>query len=262
MRKFIRLLIGLMACCVLAYSVYQMYAFGSQASASDKLNESLIQEVVSVRKNTPQQPQTEPDGGVEETEQTVPMEAAPISVDFELLRRQSSNIVGWLYCEDTPINLPVAQSGDNDYYLRRLLDGTGNNSGTLFVDYRNARDFSDRNTVIYGHNMKNKTMFGSIGDYRKQEYYDAHPELWLLTEDGNFKVELIAGYVTPSTSNAYVNPDSDEEMLELTRLAAARSTFSSGITPELGDRYLTMSTCSYEYDNARYVLVGRLVPAL
>lgn len=116
--------------------------------------------------------------------------------------------------------------------------------------------------MIYGHNMKNKTMFGSIGDYREQGYYEDHPVMWLLTEQGNYKVELVAGFVTPATSNAYVNPGSDAEMLELAMESVKKSTFHTNVQLAEGDRFLTLSTCSYEYDNARYVLVGRLVPAL
>ena len=89
-------------------------------------------------------------------------ETAPITVDFERLQEENKDIIAWLYCPDTEINYPVVQSKDNEYYLRRLLDGTWNIAGTLFMDYRNAADCSDLHTIIYGHNMKNNTMFGSL----------------------------------------------------------------------------------------------------
>ena len=82
-------------------------------------------------------------------------ETAPIIVDFEVLQTENKDIIAWLHCPDTKINYPVAQSEDNSYYLRRLLDGSWNTAGTIFMDYRNSADFSDRHTVIYGHNMKN-----------------------------------------------------------------------------------------------------------
>ena len=82
-------------------------------------------------------------------------ETAPITVDFERLQEENKDIIAWLYCPDTEINYPVVQSKDNEYYLRRLLDGTWNIAGTLFMDYRNAADCSDLHTIIYGHNMKN-----------------------------------------------------------------------------------------------------------
>lgn len=101
-------------------------------------------------------------------------ETAPIKVDFERLQEENKDIIAWLYCPDTEINYPVVQSKDNEYYLRRLLDGTWNIAGTLFMDYRNAADCSDLHTIIYGHNMKNNTMFGSLPKYSKQEYYEEH----------------------------------------------------------------------------------------
>lgn len=158
-------------------------------------------------------------------------------------------MVGWIYCEDTPINFPVVQAEDNDYYLRRLIDGTWNSSGTLFVDYRNADDFSDSNTIIYGHNMKNKGMFGTLPNYKEQSYYDDHPLMWLLTPDGNYKVELIAGYVTSSTSEIYSFGQTEEEVFALAEQSIEKSTFTSDFQVLQGDRFVTLSTCSYEYDN-------------
>ena len=166
--------------------------------------------------------------------------------------------IAWLYCPDTEINYPVVQSKDNEYYLRRLLDGTWNIAGTLFMDYRNAADCSDLHTIIYGHNMKNNTMFGSLPKYSKQEYYEEHSVLYLLTPKQNYKVKLIAGYVTPSDSKVYEFEKTKEERSGLLKTALDNSLFTSGTTVSDEDRLLTLSTCSYEYDNARFVLMGIL----
>lgn len=108
--------------------------------------------------------------------QETPKEVAFIVVDFEELWKENGDVVGWLYCPDTVINYPVVQGDDNDYYLRRLLDGSNNIAGTLFIDARNKGDFSDWNTVVYGHNMRNDTMFGTLTEYASQEYYCSHVE--------------------------------------------------------------------------------------
>lgn len=89
-------------------------------------------------------------------------------------------MLAWLYCPDTVINYPVVQSDDNEYYLRRLMDGSSNTAGTLFADYRCSPDFSDPHTVIYGHNMKNDTMFGILPEYGAQEFYEPHPDPCLV----------------------------------------------------------------------------------
>ncbi|MUU12894.1 MAG: class B sortase [Oscillibacter sp.] len=110
----------------------------------------------------------------EETEET-PAELAWPEVDFTALAAVNPDVTAWLYGPDTGISYPVVQGTDNDYYLDHLLDGTANSAGCLFVDTSCRPDFSGRNTVIYGHRMKNGTMFAALGNYQEQVYYDAHP---------------------------------------------------------------------------------------
>lgn len=262
MRKLFRFLLGLAACGVLAFATYNLVAYVQESNQSTNLNENLIEEAVAVKDPAPQSSNldsiTEQES--EADAEQLPMETAPIEVDFEVLWETNEDVVGWIYCEDTPINFPIVQAEDNDYYLRRLIDGTWNISGTLFADYRNAADFSDSNTIIYGHNMKNKGMFGTLPNYKEQSYYDEHPLMWLLTPDGNYKVELIAGYVTSTTSEIYSFGQTEEEVLALAEQSIEKSTFASDFQVLQGDRFVTLSTCSYEYDNARYVLIGRLIP--
>lgn len=258
MRKVFRALLGLAACAVFAYSLWQMGGYLLETAASRRLNGGLADGAVTVhagQKDTPSVTEA-PEGP--EAFRRICLEEAPITVDFAALKEKCPDIVGWLYCSDSPINLPVVQGEDNDYYLRRLIDGSGNNSGTVFADYRNAPDFSDRNTILYGHNMKNRSMFGSLSDYRNQGYYDAHPVMWFLTPEKAYKLELVAGFVTPSNGDIYSVLQSDEEAYALMQEAVAASTFATELELVPGDRYLMLSTCSYEFRNARYVLAGRL----
>lgn len=260
MRKFIRLLLGLAACVVLVYASMEMANYLKESSVSVGVKESLIQEAVSVKPAPAAEKETDETLSPETTAPTEePAETAPISVDFDYLTQTNADIIGWLYSEDTPINLPVVQAADNDYYLHRMVDGNWNSAGTLFVDFRNARDFSDSNTIIYGHNMKNKEMFGTLSSYRDQAYYEAHPVLWLLTPEGDYRVELVAGFVTPSNSSLYAFPQTEEAAYELAGQAMKNSTFSADVSLQAGDRFLCLSTCSYESDEARYVVVGRLI---
>ena len=252
-------MIGLAACGALLYGTVNLAAYIQQSKQSINLNENLIDDAVHLNDPASQSSKADPVSEHETDTAQIPRETAPIEVDFDVLLEKNEDIVGWLYSEDTPINLPVAQSSDNDYYLRRLIDGTGNNSGTLFVDYRNDRTFSDRNTIIYGHNMKNKEMFGTLPNYKEQSYFDEHPMMWLLTLDGDYKIELVAGYVTPTSSDVYSFEQSEEDVLAMVQQAVEKSTFHTDLEINPGDRFLTLSTCSYEYDNARYVLIGRMI---
>ena len=188
-----------------------------------------------------------------------PRAVAPIRVDFDVLCEKYPDVVAWLYCPDTPINYPVVQSADNAYYLRRLPDGKKNTAGSLFLDYRNSADLSDWNSVIYGHNMTNDTMFGSLTDYQSQAYFDAHPELFLLTPEQDYVINVAAGFVTPADSEIYSSFSQHESnRTQLITHWMESSDFVSGIEPSAEDHLITLSTCSYEYNNARYVLVGVL----
>ena len=178
----------------------------------------------------------------------------PISVDFEKLTAEYPDIVGWLYCAGTPINYPVMQGDDNIRYLRHLPNGSYNAAGSLFADYRCKNGVSG-NYIIYGHNMKSGSMFGTITRYKSQDYYNEHPTLYFLTPEKTYRVELIAGFVTKSTGEAYDTQLTAEQV----RQFCAESDFSSGITPQDDDVFITLSTCSYEYENARYVVIGRTI---
>lgn len=189
-------------------------------------------------------------------------EKAPIvypDVDFDALHEINPNIVAWIYIEGTKISYPVVLGTDNQYYVKHMIDGKVNKAGSIFMDYRNNADFLDKHTILYGHNMKNDTMFADITNYRDQEYYEAHPIGLIMTPDGNFYFEIIAAHVAKVSSSAWkLNFDSDAEALQWARKAMDKSGFVSRYSPTESDVYITLSTCSYEFNNARFVLTGVL----
>lgn len=183
----------------------------------------------------------------------------PTAIDFDSLHAISGDAVAWIFAPDTKINYVIAQSGDNAYYLRRLLDGTYANGGTLFMDYRCAADFSDWNAVIYGHLMDNGTMFGELENYRDPVYYEQHPVMYLYVPGRRYTLELIAGYVTDVNDIVYALPATRVLRDALLTRATRKSTFVSGVTVGGEDKLVTLSTCVYDFDDARYVVIGRLV---
>lgn len=197
----------------------------------------------------------------EETEETEVKEQIiiPKAVDFESLYAMNKDTVAWMYDPGMVINYPVVQASDNDYYLRRNLNGERSNGGTLFVDYRNKADFSDWNTIIYGHNMKSGTMFSSLLDYRTPGYYEEHPEMYLYVPDKRYRVELILAYTTDVNDAIFQLTASREEQEAGLERAYRLSNFESNIRPDRDDKLVTFVTCSYAYDDARYVVIGRLV---
>jgi sortase B len=106
--------------------------------------------------------------------------------------------------------------------------------------------------------MKNKTMFGTLVSYKEQEYYDEHPYMYLITPDASYKLELVAGYITDTESGVYDFPETQQERDELLDLVRSKSTFKSDVQVQENDRLVTLSTCSYEYEDARFVVVGVL----
>ena len=178
----------------------------------------------------------------------------PICIDFDALKQENNDIIGWIYCPDTPINYPVVKGNDNNQYLRADLKGKYLVSGTIFADYRNNEVGEDKNYIVYGHNMKNSTMFGTLVKYKDQTYYDSHPILYFLTPERNYIIELIAGAVVKRDSDIYQTAPADNTIADI----MIKSTFDSTVEIGKGENIITLSTCSYEFNNARYVVVGKL----
>lgn len=208
-------------------------------------------------------PSTMPEGSQFESsasEETVEQsEPALPQVDFYALRAINPDVVGWLVIDGTNINYPLVQGNDNQYYLRHLFTGEYNASGCIFLDSRNTRDFADRHSILYGHHMDNGTMFNGLMNYKEQDFYDAHPTALLLTPAGNYEIEFFSGYVANVRANAWqVEFGSEKGFGEWLQDVKANSIFQSEVVPSSADKVLTLSTCSYEFENARFVLHGVL----
>ena len=180
------------------------------------------------------------------------------TVDFAALREINPDIVAWIYIEGTEINYPVVQGEDNSFYLKHLFDGEWNGAGCIFLNYQNNADFSDRHSILYGHHMKNGTMFTDLEKYKEQDFFDEHPFGLLVTPDKNYKIEFFSGYVVAAHESAWRIDFTDAEFETWLQNAVDQSCFSSEIIPGTSDNILTLSTCSYEFDDARFVLLGVL----
>ncbi len=183
------------------------------------------------------------------------------SMDFSYLKLINEDVVAWLMADGLPIDLPVVQGKDNDYYLTRLFDHQYNRLGTLFVDANNQSDFSDKNTAIYGHNMNDGSMFASLIDYQSQEFYESFPVLNLFTPTGDYRIELFAGQVA-NGDNAFIrfSFQDDIDFMNYVDQLKLNSTFDSPVDLSPEDQMITLSTCAYYFENARYVVYGKLVP--
>ena len=267
-KKSILIIIGVFLAVVLVASLYNIVKIYDDYKQADDTYEDIQNEYVSDNEkptanetNAGASNQTDANMN-EETEGSAQEETTepPISVDFDSLCNRNKDVNGWLYCPDTTLNYPVVQGKDNTKYLQRDLDGKYLASGTLFVDFENGALGEDTNYIIYGHNMKNGTMFGMLTQYKEQSYYDQHPTMYYLTPNGNYEIELVIGVVVQSDDRLYELRQDKTVLLMLINRYREKSTFHSPVEISEEDLIITLSTCSYEFNNARYVLVGKLMP--
>lgn len=245
-RKGIHILLRtLMVCCVIGivYLSYGMYTAQRDYDTGD----AVYAELREIRDTPlPVQP------------------AAPEApaVNFAALRAVSPDTTAWLHAEDSVIDYPVVQGTDNAYYLTHLFTGEKNKLGAIFMDYRSASDFSDKCTAIYGHHMKDGSMFTDLVRYRQQDYYESHPVMHLYTPEQTYTLRLFAGVIGDGAFDFVRTAFDDEaDFMQYAAVLQEASTFRSDVAVEAADRLIALVTCTYEFDNARYVLFGKLEPA-
>lgn len=185
----------------------------------------------------------------------------PLEIDFASLIKENREIVAWIYNPDTVLSYPVCHTDNNDKYLHMLVDGTYNYGGTIFLDAACSGLFSSGNSILYGHNMQDGSMFRSIIGYKTQEYYDEHPVMYLATPAADYRCEIFSCFVTQSMTEAYtVNFRDQASYGQWLAEMKNRSVINTDTVPETAYNTLMLSTCSYEYDGARTVVMAMLVP--
>ena len=274
-RRLLYVLVLLLFAEIAAFSGYEVYKilteYRQEEEASQQLQQFINLEATQGAEIVTEPPETEADAP-EATEETVhtgeteaPAEAEtepvyyPV-VDFESLTAVNPDVIGWIYIPDTNVNYPIVQGTDNRYYAFTMADGRDNAAGSIFMDYRNTPDFTDKHTVIYGHNMRNGSMFANIVDYKKSGYLEEHPVGMIMTPTGNFRFEVIGGYVAELSDSAWqLEFAGEEDFGTWLEEAVSRIGDRLGVQPSVTDRIITLSTCSYEFSEARYVLVCRIM---
>jgi len=205
----------------------------------------------------------QPNNSTDEVDEyfTLPENIVLPNVDFDALYEMNSNVVAWIIIPGTAINYPVVHYSDNERYLYHLFDGTRNRTGAIFADARNNEIFTDKHTIIYGHNMNNGSMFAQITRYRSQEFFEENPYVFLLTPTGNYAVVLFAGYTANTSASSWNrNFEDDYAFEEWATERQQRSDFVSNIEIKPTDRIVTLSTCTNVNRDGRYVIAGRLLP--
>ncbi len=202
------------------------------------------------------------DGAGTETEKPAP-ELSPTE-RYGKVKERNDDFVAWLKIDDTPIDYPVMSTPeDMQYYIRRDFNGKDSVSGTLFLG--DDFDPNSMSVIIYGHNMKNDTMFGSLDKYAKESYWKDHSVLQFNTMDEYRDYEIFAAFQTRLLYvgeegfgyYGYTGELTPEEFEEFVDNCRALTPYDTGIVPEYGDQLVMLSTCSYHTQNGRYVVVAR-----
>ena len=172
------------------------------------------------------------------------------------LQETYPDAIGWIYIPNTNINYPIMQGEDNDFYLTHGTDGRSLKCGCIELDYRCESRFQNNFNILYGHNMKNGSMFVNVCRFKDKSYYDSHLYGWVYTADSVYRLDFFSVAVTDLYDEIYNGFRSLDEwtphLKEISRIYE-----EVGLTEQ--DRLVLLSTCSYEFDNARTVLTGRLV---
>lgn len=182
------------------------------------------------------------------------------------LRKENSDIVGWLEIEDTSVSYPVLQGEDNDYYLRHTYKGEYSINGSIFLDKDYDFSIPSSNLLIYGHNNKNGKMFEELINYESEEYYKEHPIIRFTTIEEDVKYEIIAVFKSrvyyQNETNVFryyyfINAKNEEEYNYYIEESKKASLYNTGKTAKYGEQLLTLSTCDYSTENGRFVVVAK-----
>ncbi|MDO5416305.1 MAG: class B sortase [Lachnospiraceae bacterium] len=182
-------------------------------------------------------------------------EAAYVSpIDFEELWKINPDVVGWITIPDTKIDYPILQAEDNETYLHTDIDGNDSVAGAIYLDFEDESDFSSLHNVIYGHHMKNGSMFKDVVKYKEQPYFDQHSDIYIYTPDREIHLKALAAlYTTPDGIRRKTSFRSEEEFDAYVEQMTGKAITSAEPVNPVGKLY-SLITCSYEFQDARTIL--------
>lgn len=195
--------------------------------------------------------------GTTTEEKDIPDGTEDFSVDWNSLQSQNPDIVGWIRMDPT-VNYPVVKGSDNSFYLRHGFNRSYNINGCIFMHYQNKNDWTDRNTIVYGHNMNSGAMFGNNDYYMNQAYAKAHPYFYIYVPEGKYKYKIFDTIVTNDATAPYdITFFSDEDFNNW--LAKMSDIKKYGVNAQVAtdDKVVTLSTCT-SHGKKRFIIQGVL----
>lgn len=250
-----------MAVCVALFLLVALSFLGDffqKRQAQNKV-EDLAENAITIKDVNDESPIAPPD-----LDDAKVQEEEEIALDFDALRQLNPDIIGWILVPETNINYPILQSPeelDTDYYLNINLDGSQGYPGSIYIQKRNSPDFTDPLTVVYGHNMKNGSMFATLHNYEDETFFQENPYIYVYTEKENAVYEVFAAvWFDNRLILDYYNDFLDEGDLTdfLNLLKDYPGIWNDEISiSEKEDTLIGLSTCISQRPNERFYVFGR-----
>ena len=181
-------------------------------------------------------------------------------MNFDELMALNSDTIGWIRFDPEPaiINYPIVQGKDNQEYLHKTFSANDNSLGTLFLNVENNPNFRDQNSIIYGHRMKDGSMFRHLQDYEDRAFWEANPYFYIYTPDGQELIYHIysMGEVLDTSDTYLTEFNTEEEYQNFLNMTKQVSLYDTGIEVTTSDTIVTLSTCTSASDNHRFVVRG------
>ena len=237
------LIVALCVCVVaLGVSIWQLSDIFLEYKAGTDEYEELQQYVL---EEIPEENETDTAETENDTEETGTEEEQVQRVALSELQAQNPDTVGWIEIPGTGISYPLMQADDNAYYLNHTFSGKVNSAGSIFMEQLNSSDFTDLHTIIYGHNMKNGSMFAGLKNYSSPSYLVSHPTVYLDLADGMHAYQIFSVYEAAADSDSYtIGFAPDEQYEEYLRTIKGRSEYDTGVDVTKDDFIITLSTCT------------------
>lgn len=236
MNKTVRILLIMLFSALMLFSLWRYVTIQQGYSNADELYEELREQRFQSQESL-------------SSEEAFPV----VEIDLEGLEEINSEVAGWIWIPDTKVNYPFLQGTDNQTYLNKSYRMENDVGGSIFMDYRNEADMSDDNTILYGHNMKNEAMFGGLKKFAELSYMEAHPYVYLLTQEGSLKYQIFAAYKTESTSQSYTRDLSGDMEAFLSYIVSSAEGNLIDV-PDEDSRIITLSTCTSVRRTERFVV--------
>ena len=263
----IRIVLSAVLLAVIGFSGRQLWKIQDTYTTEEHIHQSVmiykpaqVKHEPSVPVITGETPVVSPGEEAAASPATAPEKPVIFNQSIADLKLLNSDAIGWVTINDTYIDYPFVLGEDNIFYLRRNINKEQAGAGTVFMDYRCSPDFSDFNTILYGHNMKNGSMFHDLTAFRSQEFFDTHTTGTIYLEDAIFDLYIFAYLVVqPTDWAAFLEKDAvDTETSALLSYLKANAQNLRDAPMVPGLRFVTLSTCTYEFEDARAVIVATL----